>query len=194
MKIVCIGDSLTYGYGVPRRESWVSLCAQESGHAFVGRGVNGDTTGGMLARFSADVLPERPDAVLMMGGANDRFFSGFFGAAQANIMALAHRCCGCGMAPLIGIPIPLCPPIRDGWCELVDASFDDDYTAYCDALRHMSRVFGFGTVDFRAALLASIEASGEALRAFYLDDGLHPNARGHRLMADILQDCLPRLL
>ena len=120
MKIVCIGDSLTYGYGVPRRESWVSLCAQESGHAFVGRGVNGDTTGGMLARFSADVLPERPDAVLMMGGANDRFFSGFFGAAQANIMALAHRCCGCGMAPLIGIPIPLCPPIRDGWCELVD--------------------------------------------------------------------------
>ena len=32
MKLVCLGDSLTYGYGVPRRDCWVSLCAERTGH------------------------------------------------------------------------------------------------------------------------------------------------------------------
>ena len=27
MKLVCLGDSLTYGYGVPRKDCWVSLAA-----------------------------------------------------------------------------------------------------------------------------------------------------------------------
>ena len=77
MKLICIGDSLTFGYGVRPSQRWTRLCAQETGWEIVNEGISGDTTGGMLARFSADVLPERPDAVLMMGGANDRFFSGF---------------------------------------------------------------------------------------------------------------------
>ena len=28
MKIVCLGDSLTYGYGVSRKDCWVSLAAE----------------------------------------------------------------------------------------------------------------------------------------------------------------------
>lgn len=54
MKIVCLGDSLTYGYGVPRKDGWVSLAAQATGHTLVNKGVSGDTTGGMLARFARD--------------------------------------------------------------------------------------------------------------------------------------------
>ena len=67
MKIVCLGDSLTYGYGVPRKDGWVSLAAQATGHTLVNRGVSGDTTGGMLARFARDVLAQRPRRVLLMG-------------------------------------------------------------------------------------------------------------------------------
>ena len=43
MKIVCLGDSLTYGYGVPRKDGWVSLAARATGHTLVNRGVSGDT-------------------------------------------------------------------------------------------------------------------------------------------------------
>ena len=43
MKIVCLGDSLTYGYGVPRKDGWVSLAAQATGHTLVNKGVSGDT-------------------------------------------------------------------------------------------------------------------------------------------------------
>ena len=76
MKLVCLGDSLTYGYGVPRRDCWVSRVAECTGHTLVNRGINGDTSGGMLARFGRDVLDERPDRVLLLGGANDIIFGG----------------------------------------------------------------------------------------------------------------------
>lgn len=192
MRIVCLGDSLTYGYGVPRRDVWVTLCASGETEC-INKGVNGDTTGGMLARFDADVLAYRPDAALLMGGANDRFYSGSFGAAKANMLAMAHRCYAEKITPLVGIPLPLCPPVREGWAELVDPSFAEEYDAYCAALAHMAGVFGFYVVDFRSAFLARADASGEPRSAFYLSDGLHPNARGHRLLADILLRSLPQL-
>ncbi len=194
MRIVCLGDSLVYGYGVPRRDTWAALATNAGETEYINKGVNGDTTGGMLARFTADVLPCQPDAVLMMGGANDRFFSGMFGGAKANLMALCHRCCAAGIIPVIGIPTPLCPPVREGWAALLDASFYEEYDAFCMELSRMAAIFGFAVLDFRAAFVSAMERSGELRAAFYLPDGLHPNSRGHRLLADILLSELPRLL
>ena len=51
MELICIGDSLTYGYGVRRSECWTMLAAQESGWTVRNCGVSGDTTGGMLVRL-----------------------------------------------------------------------------------------------------------------------------------------------
>ena len=41
MDILCLGDSLTYGYGVPREESWCALASRLTGHRFLNHGVNG---------------------------------------------------------------------------------------------------------------------------------------------------------
>ena len=51
MKLIRIGDSLTFGYGVHLSQRWTRLCAQETGWELVNEGINGDTTGGMLARM-----------------------------------------------------------------------------------------------------------------------------------------------
>lgn len=51
MKLICIGDSLTFGYGVHLSQRWTRLCAQETGWELVNEGINGDTTGGMLTRM-----------------------------------------------------------------------------------------------------------------------------------------------
>ena len=80
MKLICIGDSLTFGYGVRPSQRWTRLCAQETGWEIVNEGISGDTTGGMLVRLRAllaerDICVQRP-LVLLMGGANDIFFSG----------------------------------------------------------------------------------------------------------------------
>ena len=50
-KILCIGDSLTYGYGVSRGQRWTTLAAEKSGWTLTNHGVCGDTTGGMLVRM-----------------------------------------------------------------------------------------------------------------------------------------------
>ena len=53
MKLICLGDSLTFGYGVRVSQRWTHLCAQDTGWKIVNEGVSGDTTGGMLARRAA---------------------------------------------------------------------------------------------------------------------------------------------
>ncbi|MDR3073453.1 MAG: hypothetical protein LBV01_01850, partial [Deltaproteobacteria bacterium] len=65
MKLVCLGDSLTYGYGVRRALVWTTLAAKDSGAEIVNRGVNGLLTEGMLALFPREVLAPRPDAALL---------------------------------------------------------------------------------------------------------------------------------
>ena len=98
MKLICIGDSLTFGYGVHLSQRWTRLCAQETGWELVNEGINGDTTGGMLARMQGGVLAElregglgadRPYA-LLMGGSNDVFYSGSDAAARENMGAMIH--------------------------------------------------------------------------------------------------------
>ena len=91
MKLICIGDSLTFGYGVRTFQRWTRLCAQETGWEIVNEGISGDTTGGMLVRLRAlladrDICVQRP-LVLLMGGANDIFFSG-----TDSWSSIAHGC------------------------------------------------------------------------------------------------------
>ena len=83
-KLICLGDSLTFGAGVTRRDCWTSLVQRECGWTVVNRGISGDTTGGMLVRLHRDVLGPALEErrcggdcrVLVMGGSNDIFFPG----------------------------------------------------------------------------------------------------------------------
>ena len=42
--IICLGDSLTYGYGVRRAQCWTELAAEMSGWNVINRGICGDTS------------------------------------------------------------------------------------------------------------------------------------------------------
>ena len=92
MELICIGDSLTFGYGVRRNERWTALAAEESGWTLRNCGVSGDTTGGMLLRLREILcgLDERRDerCFLLLGGCNDIFYSGSDAAARANMAAM----------------------------------------------------------------------------------------------------------
>ena len=46
-RILCLGDSLTYGFGLPRGLVWTALCAAQTGAELLGGGVNGNTMGAM---------------------------------------------------------------------------------------------------------------------------------------------------
>ncbi|MDR1875029.1 MAG: GDSL-type esterase/lipase family protein [Synergistaceae bacterium] len=185
IRIVCLGDSLTYGFGVSRRDTWISLAAERTGMEFVNCGINGDTTGGMLARLRDEMTAHSPDRVLIMGGSNDIFISGAAESAKANMSALSHQVVALGAAPLLGTPPPLdVENIRPDWANLADAvhaqTVGDEYAEW---LRLFAGVFNIPIVDFRAAFEAASDVKRK--RALYID-GLHPTPEGHRLMADVL--------
>lgn len=187
MKIVCLGDSLTYGYGVPRKDCWVSLAAEATGHTLVNRGINGDTTGGMLARFGRDVLSEQPDRVLLMGGANDIIFGGSDAPARLNLTAMANQAVANRIRPMIGLPTPVyAEGIPEPWLSVTDyQSLLPIFAAYRDWLVWFAGIFGFKTVDFAVPGLLPPEG-----HTHYLD-GLHPDKEGHRLMAEAVIAALP---
>jgi lysophospholipase L1-like esterase len=193
MKIVCLGDSLTYGFGVPRRDTWVSLTAERTKMELVNRGINGDTTGGMLARFWYEMTKHSPDSVLLMGGGNDIFISGTAVSAKANISAMVHQAAALGIAPLIGTLLPgnsagnspgNSANVRHDWASLSNVAHAREVgEEYSQWLILFAGVFGVPVVDFRAAFKSVSDP--ERNRALYID-GMHPTAEGHRLMADVL--------
>ena len=194
MKVICIGNSLTFGYGVRPSQRWTRLCAQETGWEIVNEGISGDTTGGMLVRLRAllaerDICVQRP-LVLLMGGANDIFFSGTDTGARANMGAMLNQLLSTGIHTMIGVPTPICaenaPP---AWAAVVDfRSAERQLEQYCAWLRRFSKCFGAECIDFRADFF---DPNGRLKRELLLD-GLHPTPEGHQIMARRLSAHLKR--
>ena len=67
MKIVCIGDSITFGYGVQSNENWINILNDKLNITFINRGLNGDTSSGMLFRSYEDIIKLKPNGVIIMG-------------------------------------------------------------------------------------------------------------------------------
>lgn len=71
MKIVAIGDSITYGQNVRADQAWPAVLARRTGHDVRNEGVCGDTTRLGLERFQKTVQLHRPDVVVIQFGHND---------------------------------------------------------------------------------------------------------------------------
>ena len=83
LQVLCLGDSLTYGFAMPRAQIWTALCAAQVGADFCNLAVNGNTTGGMLAALPGALAAQAPDAVFLMGGTNDILYGGDLPGAKA---------------------------------------------------------------------------------------------------------------
>jgi len=185
LHIACLGDSLTYGYGVRKEETWVFLAGLELVPTVVlhNHGLNGDTTTGMLKRLHAGILPLRPDAVMLMGGANDIAFDGSAAPARANIPTMAHSVAERGIIPLIGIPPPYIPSPREEWGSLSDLlKAAAAYDAYAGWLRNFCASSGYQPVDFRTCFEEQVKRDKATLDSYFFD-GLHFNAKGHQVLA-----------
>lgn len=186
MKIVCIGDSLTEGYGVGRSENWVALLNESSENNFVNKGISGDTTGGMLSRFQRDVVDEKPRYVIIMGGANDLIMGDSLGTVRANIMAIVHQAYHYRIIPILGTGIKAdAASFRKDWAEITDvARLNDMIAAYRDWIIQFCGTYNTKYIDF----YAEFENKTEGKYGSYLLDGLHPSKEGHRIMADIVHE------
>ncbi|NPV89340.1 MAG: GDSL family lipase [Firmicutes bacterium] len=168
-KIVCLGDSITWGFPYGPEYSWVHLVAQRNDLDMINRGVNGDTTEGMLYRFPFQVVEKKPTHVVILGGANDIIIRESLDRIQYNLEKIWEESVKHGITPVLGLPIPL------GWAE---------------PERRMARlrgwIKGFAedkgalTIDFASAFF---QGDGEIRHDLLLDGG-HPTIEGYAAMAE----------
>ena len=193
MTIICLGDSLTYGYEVPRKYIWTALAEQETGMSVCNKGVNGLLTEGMLALCNQTVLTEDTTAVYLMGGANDILAGMDVQEPERNMARLVAKIRAAGIPPVIGIPIPFCPPIREDWAAMADFPTKIPiYERYVDRLRILAKTLDCATVDFRAALARHTRENAVAPCTLY-GDGIHLNKDGHRIFATAFVQSLREL-
>lgn len=184
MKIICLGDSLTYGLGIPTEKNWVSLLEKKTGHQIINKGISGDTSGGMLARLERDVLSLEPDMLFLMTGSNDFIMGCDASVVRANIMAIVHQ------TRAAKIRVTLCTSIngdsenvRKEWEQLSDfQEVDQKKSELCEWMKCFCEAFKLPCVNLHN-LFEEIVA-GQKTEYFF--DGVHPNQRGHLLISDII--------
>jgi lysophospholipase L1-like esterase len=180
MKIVGIGDSITYGYPYISAESWLNLAAERLHIAYVNSGVNGDTTNGMSSRFVRDVIRHQPTHVIIMGGTNDAYLGIDLNNALDNIRDMSELAIKHGIEPIIGLPIPC----NDEAEAVLLGHYRVGMRSYADRN-------GLAVIDFHAAM---VDKSGTKIKAGLHIDGVHPNAAGYQVMAEVAMAAFNKLI
>jgi acyl-CoA thioesterase-1 len=196
MKIVALGDSLTVGENefefhdsdesYPRyleilAEQHLKSLQSDLEVNVLNKGICGDLTSGMLERFSKDVIDEKADYVIILGGTNDigwgfnptmiahNLTSMYDAARNEGIVAVA-----CSVPSILGFD-KLIPP-RLSLNRMIRTEAEKRNLTFLDFFR--------ATADSRTNRL-----SGD-----YSADGLHLNTKGYREMGRCTFDKLLRPL
>ncbi len=187
-KLVCLGDSFTFGLGTRPSAKWTHLLNEESRFTVVNRGISGDTSGGMLARFDRDVLAEQPSVVMLIGGANDFIMGCDTPVVKANMMAMVHQAHFAGIDVVICSHVPLYREYApDRWKDVTDFAHVNRMN------REMAEWYPFFCRSFDVLFIDIFHpfrqwTAGDP--SLYYSDGIHPNQAGHRIIADIILEHL----
>ena len=177
--VVCLGDSLTEGYGLAPEQSYPSLLERmlrERGQTVrvVNAGVSGSTAASAASRLRWQ-LRSRPDVVVIALGGNDGLRGVDVAATRANLSTAIDLARESGARVLLaGMKIP--------------PNYGPEYTAAFEAVfPALAKQHGVALLPF---LLEGVAANPE----LNLPDGIHPNARGTEIVArNVLAALLPLL-
>ena len=205
-KVIFIGNSIVAGYpwgkgksftGVLRRilkdgdgdPAGVPAFAKSTGFDIINKGVNGDTTAGIAARFEADVLSHKPDIVFYLTGAND-FIYREAGPEEAfnNLERLAKQADEIGAVSVYITPTPV-DAGKAGYmwlagCGISYDAVNRDLADFSEMLKDSGRPF----VDMNRLYQDYIEELGDPDLAYL--DGVHPTPDGHEFMARQVLDVI----
>ena len=177
--VVALGDSLTAGLGVAPDEAYPALLEarlRREGYAYrvVNAGVSGDTSAGGLRRIDW-VLRQSPQVVIVALGANDGLRGQPVAALRDNLSAIVERARASGARVLLaGMRMP----------TNYGAAYTKEFAA---VYPEVAKRTGVPLVPF---LLEGVATRARLNQA----DGIHPNAEGQRVIADLLWPHLRALL
>jgi len=170
-RAVLLGDSIT--------EGWKPLDPAFFTGDVLDRGISGQTSAQMLARFRADVLDLHPAVVHIMVGTND--IAGntgptSFAQIEGNIMSMVELARAHGIAVVLAA-VP--PAARFWWQRTLEPA--ETIIRLNRWLRGYAAREHLVYVDYHAAL----DDGHSGLAAAYSDDGVHPNAAGYAVMTPL---------
>jgi len=176
--IVFMGDSIT--------RNWITIDPGFFRQGRVDRGISGQTTAQMLLRFMPDAVALRPKVIHLMAGSND--IAANAGALaiesyKANMTAMADLAKANGITLVIGA---MPPADRFPWRTTIAPV--KDIRALNAWLRQFAAARGLAFIDYYAALATPEGAAREGLTR----DGVHPNAQGYKVMADLAEPVLEK--
>lgn len=180
MKLFCIGDSLTYGYGVSWDETWTAILSRNTGIQIQNEGVCGDTSAGMLYRLEQISL-EDMGAGFVMGGSNDILLDEPAVCTRKHMQSMTTLLVKTSKPVYVGIP-PLTKEESAfyGWQAAGDVRRHNQALAdYRQWLLALCREKGCRVIDFYEALHCAEMQQQVSLYA----DGVHPNAAGYAVLA-----------
>ena len=189
---MCLGDSLTVGYQSPSPyggyvetpytdmlEPIARVRLQELGLMgyeafFINKGINGDSTDGMLGRFRTSVEAERPDYVIVWAGINDLYAGREPRQVMGNLVRLYARTLETRAEP---IACTLTPTEADDRMNSRIRELNALIAEHCDGE-------GFRVVD----LFFSLAGPDGRLSSVYSDDGVHLSHQGYAAVARTVFD------
>ncbi|MCY4444654.1 MAG: arylesterase [Proteobacteria bacterium] len=168
LTVVLLGDSLTAGYGVSASQAYPAVAEQmlkEKGYhlKWINGSISGSTSASGLSRLKWQ-LKGKPSYVLLALGSNDGLRGFPLSTVEKNIEDMIKETKKHGAVPLlVGLQVPpnLGPKYTQGFQKIFPQL----------ALKHKIPLWDFILKD----------VGGESSKN--LPDGIHPNAKGHRIIA-----------
>lgn len=164
--IVAFGDSLTRGYGmVYPDKNYVVFLSDYLNIPIINSGKTGDTTSDALIRLKEDVLDKDPNIVVLFLGSND-FFVGYSAeVVKANLATMIRK-------------------INKMGAKIILISATSQIAAQYEKVIHEAAIEE-GVFAYIPGIL-----NGILYRKDMLYDNIHPNEKGHEMIA---QKILPAL-
>lgn len=180
-RLLCLGTSLTAGYGLDPDQAWPALLQEKVDQAglryrVVNAGVSGETSAG--ARRRIDWLLREPAAVLVVEtGANDGLRGQEPEATRANLRAILDRARRQSPPPRLVVAGMQAPPN-------LGASYTERFRA---VFPEVAKEYGAAYVPFLLEGVAGVARLNQA-------DGIHPTPEGQRVVAENVWRVLKPLL
>ena len=165
--IMAFGDSLTTGRAGP---SYPAILTGLTGKTVTNDGFPGTTAESGVVRVPAVIARRNGSRMLILYGINDLLFGHSPRQIAASIDCMVHVCETWRVTPVLATyPIP----IRR------HAAFARGTADLNDSIRRLAATRGIRLVDLERAFMAG----GKPDPDLYLEDGLHPSARGNKRIA-----------
>ena len=204
-KIVFIGNSIVAGYPWSKGKSFVSQVrnalkgdvpaadgqgivlpqpdfTKATGFEVLNKGINGDTTAGILGRFTQDVINHQPDMVFVLTGTNDFIYRDASPEeAFANLEFMAKLCDSIGASCIHITPIPVdAGKAEFMWmagCGISYPAVNRDIDRLSDMIRNSGRPY----LDLNKLYPEFVKEKGDVDLAYM--DGIHPMPEGYTFIA-----------